>query len=139
MFNTDVATGKVSTTPGASIYASEGPESAWSVSAKPAPQNTLCYLWDMQETCTPEQAAIFSNGSAITKDFVLIGYKLANGTEVLYDNAGDGNSNGNGANGTSTTTSPPGPTKGTSGAIANAVPGAMVFTLALIGLQAIAL
>lgn len=49
------------------------------------------------ETCAPEQAQILAIGSAITEDFILVGYALRNGSRVFYDQtAGAGTAGGNG-------------------------------------------
>jgi hypothetical protein len=49
------------------------------------------------ETCTPAQAQLFKNGSAITEDFILVGYTLKDGTKVFYNRtSGAGNNSGSG-------------------------------------------
>lgn len=81
MFNTDVATGEAS----AAGYSSMGRSSAWTTSELPPEEGpALCYVWDIFETCVPEQIAILASGSAITKDFILIGQTLENGMEILF-------------------------------------------------------
>jgi hypothetical protein len=92
MFNTDVATGKTA----AAGYSTKGPNSAFTDSVVLAPNGPpSCYLWDILETCLPIQKQILGNGTAIVKDFILIGYKQADGTEVLYNGtSGGGNNNG---------------------------------------------
>lgn len=40
------------------------------------------------ENCKPEQAQLFANGSAITENFILVGYMLRNGTKVFYNQTG---------------------------------------------------
>lgn len=90
MFDKDVATGTKSTLPcgkGKKPYSTtEGDDSVLHIKNEvppmPAPE---CYFWDMLETCTKEQKAIFQSGMAITKDYILIGYMAANGTEILYE------------------------------------------------------
>lgn len=47
------------------------------------------------ETCTPAQAQLFANGSAITENFILVGYTLEDGTRVFYNQTGAGAGNGN--------------------------------------------
>jgi hypothetical protein len=52
------------------------------------------------ETCTPAQVQLFKNGSAITEDFILVGYTLKDGTKVFYNQTsgvGSGSSSGNGS------------------------------------------
>ena len=48
------------------------------------------------ETCTPAQTQLFRNGSAITEDFVLVGYTLKDGSKVFYNQTG-GTGGGNGS------------------------------------------
>ncbi|KAF2871419.1 carboxypeptidase S1, partial [Massariosphaeria phaeospora] len=70
MFNSDVATGKASS----SNYSSTGLASAFTKSELHLDEEpVLCYVWDVLETCTKEQGMILMSGSAITKDFLLIG------------------------------------------------------------------
>ncbi|KAH8895308.1 alpha/beta-hydrolase [Thozetella sp. PMI_491] len=96
MFNQDVATGKVaidspSGNSTASVYATAGNSSAPTSQQVPVlhEKDVKCYFWDIFETCDPVQTAMFANGSAITKDWILIGYKLADGTEALLDGSGN--------------------------------------------------
>ncbi|KAH0282290.1 alpha/beta-hydrolase [Aureobasidium namibiae CBS 147.97] len=99
LFDRDVATGLVSTLPtsNASTYATTGSSSAL-ISVGPAikfeSDAPSCYLWDIMETCTPAQTQLFKNGSAITEDFILVGYTFGDGTKVFYnqsEGAGSGN------------------------------------------------
>ncbi|KAH0337683.1 alpha/beta-hydrolase, partial [Aureobasidium melanogenum] len=98
IFNRDVATGQVSTAPASnsSTYATSGNSSALvSIGAPIKFESSVpsCYFWDIMETCTPAQVQIFANGSAITEDFILVGYTLKDGTKVFYNQtaAGAGN------------------------------------------------
>jgi hypothetical protein len=50
------------------------------------------------ETCTPAQAQLFKNGSAITEDFILVGYTLKDGTKVFYNQTGSVGSGGGSGN-----------------------------------------
>lgn len=91
MFNTDVARGKNS----AVGYSTSGASSAFTKSEVPFQRRLApCYLWDVLETCTRVQKQILGNGTAIVEDFVLVGYKRADGSEVFY----------NGTNGTANST-----------------------------------
>ncbi|KAF2685461.1 alpha/beta-hydrolase [Lentithecium fluviatile CBS 122367] len=82
MFNQDVASGTVDITDG---YSSEGVDSAWTQDELQIEEEVAsCYVWDIFETCTPEQGKILASGREITKDFVLIGYVAENGTEILF-------------------------------------------------------
>ncbi|KAI9708910.1 MAG: hypothetical protein M1820_003604 [Bogoriella megaspora] len=92
MFNEDVATGKTS----AANYSTQGPSSAFTKSALPVKQQSLCYLWDIAETCTPAQQQVLAKGRPIVKDFILIGEEETNGTDVFYNGTHGGNS-GNGS------------------------------------------
>ena len=130
MFNTDVATGK---TPAAG-YTTKGPSSAFTKSEVPAQEGQApCYLWDVMETCTLGQKQILKNGTAIVEDFILVGYKQANGSEVFYN----GTNGGNGGMGSST--SEPGNTKSGAASSITAYGATGTFLLcaaALAGLQA---
>ncbi|KAK0622063.1 Alpha/Beta hydrolase protein [Bombardia bombarda] len=98
MSNTDVATGKLSTIAG--DYSSSGPDSVFVAnSIVPKEEARDCYLWDVMETCDQKQEEILTSGSAVVKDFILVGYQLANGTEVLY---GDNGTDAGGSLGNST-------------------------------------
>lgn len=69
MFDTDVSTGTVSS----HNYSSAGSSSAWSVSEPPRYNKTAqCYVWDVLETCTPEEGEILRSGMGVVRDFVLI-------------------------------------------------------------------
>jgi hypothetical protein len=88
MFNTDVATGEQP----AAGYSSTGSESAFTPSAVPPPEGPPpCYLWDIAETCTSVHRQIINNGTAIVKNFILVGQKLANGSEIFFPGSSDAN------------------------------------------------
>ncbi|KAI0158422.1 Alpha/Beta hydrolase protein [Pestalotiopsis sp. NC0098] len=90
MSNKDVATGTVSTEEGscgAKPYStSEGLDSIQSVmnDQQPAAHKHECYFWDMYETCSTDEKQMFQNGTAITKDYILIGHVGANGTAIYF-------------------------------------------------------
>ncbi|AEO67394.1 uncharacterized protein THITE_2144774 [Thermothielavioides terrestris NRRL 8126] len=86
LFNTDVATGTVSTTGShGRVYSSQGPSSVADVTnAVPTQPAAECYLWDVIETCTAAQAEMLRNGTAVLKDYIMIGYRLPNGTIHYY-------------------------------------------------------
>jgi carboxypeptidase D len=106
MFSQDVATGEVSVD---GKYATKGPSSSFDIK-NIAPKEPLaprqCYFWDMLETCTPEQKMMFLNETAITENFILVGYKDADGKDVFFDGGsrpgsgsdGSDRSNGSGGN-----------------------------------------
>ncbi|RFU78906.1 carboxypeptidase s1 a [Trichoderma arundinaceum] len=82
MAGADIATGQFLA--GAN-YSTVGPRSSFSIkNTVPQPPEPLCYTWDIMETCTPSQTALLTNGSAIVRDFIMVGYTLPNGTEVIY-------------------------------------------------------
>ncbi|PYH42005.1 putative carboxypeptidase S1 [Aspergillus saccharolyticus JOP 1030-1] len=75
LFNRDLATGKVSTvkTPD---YKSQGLDSTWMIkNTPPAPPEPECYVLALQETCTEEQIESVVNGSAVIKDYIVVGRK----------------------------------------------------------------
>ena len=99
--NLDVATGLTSTasTSNSSIYATTGNSSALISIGAPIKYESdapSCYLWDIMETCTPAQTQLFRLGSAITEDFILVGYTLKDGSKVFYNQTG-GIGGGNGS------------------------------------------
>ncbi|KAL6890098.1 Alpha/Beta hydrolase protein [Trichoderma evansii] len=78
----DIATGQVIA--GAS-YSTVGPGSSFDIkNTVPQPPEPLCYTWDVMATCTSSQTALLANGSAIVQNFIMVGYTLSNGTEVVY-------------------------------------------------------
>jgi hypothetical protein len=105
VFNRDVATGQISTisTSNSSIYATTGNSSALISIGAPIKYESdapSCYLWDIMETCTPAQTQLFRNGSAITEDFILVGYMLKDGSKVFFNQTsgiGSGTGGGNGS------------------------------------------
>ena len=79
MFNKDVATGTTSS----SNYSSTGQPTIANITNEVHPgHERYCYLWDMMETCVPEEYVMVMGGSAIIKDYILLGYTALNGTEV---------------------------------------------------------
>lgn len=86
MFDTDVATGvtRTSNEKGCATYSSTGLQSVANITNKlPNHPQSECYTWDQFETCTDSQIAMLRDGTAITRDYVMIGYETANGT-VYY-------------------------------------------------------
>jgi hypothetical protein len=73
MSNLDVSLGKISTLK-VPKYQTKGPYSVFSVKNKtPTFPKAQCYLWDVLETCTPEQGFALLTGKAITKNFIVTG------------------------------------------------------------------
>ena len=84
MTNLDVSVGKVSTTK-VKYYHTNGPSNVFSRKNKvPTFQPAQCYLWDILETCTKDQGNVFLNGTAITKDFVMVGVVGDDGKKHFY-------------------------------------------------------
>ncbi|KAL7893039.1 Alpha/Beta hydrolase protein [Trichoderma sp. SZMC 28014] len=82
MTGADIATGQILTE---ANYSTAGPSSSFCIkNTVPQPPKPLCYTWDVLETCTTSQAALLANGTAIVRDFIMVGYVLPNGTEVIY-------------------------------------------------------
>ncbi|KAI5240634.1 alpha/beta-hydrolase [Aureobasidium subglaciale] len=104
IFDLDVATGQTSTASNSnsSVISTTGNSTALLSIGPPTKYESdapSCYLWDILETCTPQQKLLFQNGSAITEDFILVGYGTADGKKVMFNEtggAGPGSDNGNG-------------------------------------------
>ncbi|KAJ5495421.1 Carboxypeptidase S1 [Penicillium diatomitis] len=73
LFNRDLATGKIDTAKNKS-YSTEGPASTWhiknDVPESPEPE---CYILALEATCTDEQIARVVNGTAVIKDYIVVG------------------------------------------------------------------
>ena len=133
MTGSDVATGKKPT----AGYSSSGPVDVFSIkSTIPPPETVCCYIWDVMETCTKTQAAILTNGSAIVSDFILRGYKLPNGMEIMYNECGGKNKSAPG--GGSDASGRPGPSNAAGGRlVAGAMWAPLAAAAALTALQAV--
>ncbi len=84
MFSTDIATGKISTASG--TYSSSGPSSVFNITNQvPVHPQAECYLWDIFQTCALEQTAMLRNGTAILRDYIMIGFHLDDGTAYYYN------------------------------------------------------
>ncbi|KAI0120715.1 Alpha/Beta hydrolase protein [Xylariales sp. AK1849] len=85
MSDKDVATGLTPTKGCGKPYSSVGVDNVFSIKNDlPPTTKPECYFWDMLETCSKAQKLMFQNGTAIAKDFIMIGYELSNGTAVYY-------------------------------------------------------
>jgi hypothetical protein len=74
MFGKDVATGKVAAS---TTYSTTGPSSSFHIkNVLPTSPPPICYLWFAPDTCTAEQLEWLADGTAIIKDFVLIGREV---------------------------------------------------------------
>jgi len=70
LFNKDMSTGLI---PMFDSFKSVGPDSTWHVKNEvPEWPESVCYILT-PETCTPEQYATVENGTAIIKDWVVVG------------------------------------------------------------------
>lgn len=73
MFNKDIATGQVSTIDN-DTYSSEGPASTWHIKNKvPESPKPVCYVLALDATCTEDQKKSVIDGSAVIKDYVVVG------------------------------------------------------------------
>jgi hypothetical protein len=82
--NTDVATGNVKIS-GNSKHSTKGPASVFHVKNEmPEHPPRVCYFWDMEGTCFHEQIEMLRNGTAITENYVMVGYHVADGEAVYY-------------------------------------------------------
>lgn len=69
MSGRDVGTGKEAS----EGYSSEGPETVFDVRHElPESREIVCYLYDVQLTCAPNQIRALEEGTAIVKDFVVV-------------------------------------------------------------------
>ena len=86
MFNIDVATGKLSTTKSVGpTYSTTGPSNVFNITnTVPSHPESECYLWDVFQTCSGAQTEMLRNGTAILRDYIMIGHELANGTKHYY-------------------------------------------------------
>ncbi|KAK3306266.1 Alpha/Beta hydrolase protein [Chaetomium strumarium] len=86
MFNKDVATGGISTAKcRGKVYSTTGPGDVSGIlNELPSHPEPECYLWDIFQTCTPLQTEMLRNGTAVLKDFIMIGYTLPNGAVHYY-------------------------------------------------------
>lgn len=70
MSGQDVGTGEVQAS---EKYSSEGPETAFDVMHElPESRESVCYLLDVQWTCTPNQIKALKDGTAVVEDFVVV-------------------------------------------------------------------
>lgn len=84
MNSQDVGTGRVSTNK-VPKFSTNGLANIFSIKNEvPEQEVSQCYVWDIMETCDPIQTLQLKNGTAITKDFVMIGYHKEDGSAVYY-------------------------------------------------------
>lgn len=69
----DIATGEVAIRKG-DKYSSAGPESSFGIKndAPPSPPS-VCYLYDISNTCRPEELEALRDGTAVVENFVVVG------------------------------------------------------------------
>lgn len=72
MRDLDIATGKVKVDKGCG-YQTKGPLDSWSWrNVLPAAPPVVCTIWDVLDTCTPDQASALADGTAVVQnDFVV--------------------------------------------------------------------
>ena len=82
LFNRDIATGNVDLKEAGWNYTSEGPDSAWRVLSDvlPAPE-PVCYLLE-PPSCTFEALEAIRKGTAIVKDWVVVGIQEEQESQV---------------------------------------------------------
>lgn len=73
IFNTDLATGSISTSGSSNNYSTKGPSSCENIKLKlPPPPPPSCYLLLLASTCTNDQLAAIEEGSADIVDFTVV-------------------------------------------------------------------
>jgi carboxypeptidase C (cathepsin A) len=129
MFNTDIATGKISTTKNNS-YSSTGPSSTWQIKNDvlkgPEP---VCYTLALGSTCTNDQTESVMNGTALIHDYIVIDKN----SNTFFPGVGNNetSSGGGGSGGTATTSGPSAASPSKTGAGSILVPHFSVCTLVL--------
>jgi len=84
MDSRDVTTGKASTVK-VPKFSTNGAAIIFGIKNEvPVQPPAQCYVWDVMETCDPTQTLQLRNGTAITKDFIMIGYYKADGSAHYY-------------------------------------------------------
>lgn len=75
LFNLDIATGtKPVTAEDGTLYRSEGPSDSLGFRNEVLPVDVLqvCYLLDVNATCTDDQKEMISNGTAVIKEYMVV-------------------------------------------------------------------
>lgn len=91
MFRRDVATGEIELA-GAGNYSTEGARDITNVRmAPPEPLENICYVYNTYERCTEEQLEALGNGTAVTRDYVVVEPKGTKGERLTEGSGGDGN------------------------------------------------
>lgn len=73
LFNRDLATGKIDTARNGS-YKTKGPASTWQFKNEvPESPEPVCYILALETTCTEDQIASVMNGTAVIKDYIVVG------------------------------------------------------------------
>jgi len=100
IFNTDIATGKISTLNKAN-YSTEGPSTTFQIkNAVPESPAPTCYVLAFQSTCTNDQQAAVLNGTALVHDYIVIDEN----TTSLFPGVGNGSAGGGYGSGNGTGT-----------------------------------
>jgi hypothetical protein len=78
LMNKDVATGFIPVTDNCSTF---GPSSTWHIKNRiPSQPQPTCYILSV-DTCTEEVYATVKNGTAVVKDYIVVGKEEKNGLE----------------------------------------------------------
>lgn len=74
MFGLDVATGATAyDATGDWLYKTTGPLAVRNVTEKlPSMPETMCYVWDAEGMCTPNQINALENGTAVMQDYYVV-------------------------------------------------------------------
>lgn len=83
-------------------YSSQGPETVFDVRHElPETRGIICYLYDAELTCAPNQLKALEEGTAIVEDFVVVEPKPAHESEESQSGEGveDGAENDDGGDG----------------------------------------
>ncbi|KAB5572158.1 Alpha/Beta hydrolase protein [Coniochaeta sp. 2T2.1] len=113
IFGRDVATGEVAS---GNNYSTSGPLSSFGTKNKLPTREmpSVCYLYELETTCTPDELAALKNGTAVVKDYV-----------VTLPGTGNGGGSGNGSSGNKTSD------QNVAGKVGTSLSGVGVVSLAL--------
>ena len=78
MSHTDISNGEKAVTPN---YSTTGPKSSFQIKNKmPVDPKKLCYTYSVLTTCTVQQIGQLAAGTAVVKNWVVLGYVQGNET-----------------------------------------------------------
>ena len=100
MADQDLATGTINLN-SKTNYKSSGPSNIFSIKNPPPGTNepilasttprisakisSICYAWDVMQTCSGPQIQLMAQGKGIFQNFILVGYQNGNGTAVYFN------------------------------------------------------